>query len=589
MVHTWAVRTSLLSDDPCDYSCFVASHAIIVLIDFLSLAPRAEAKAILTLLQKFDSEDPKADDQLFFSQQLLLYLKGDLDIRISLDSNCDLFQPLSRVKQDTWSLLANPHRFRNELTGSEPVILHGNGPSKTTLLGLSNYIAGAYSNFYGTMSHVQVPEKDIDLYPLAVGLFFIGTPFEEDFIESIDALQIDKSKTKLYVYYGANSRVKIPEEIHQQYTSYHVLGDDEECRARASFLEKANRDGVKFALLVDSDIIINVDTVAKDLAAWNQTIVTSHAQREKLLWSNFWTDASSSGWYQRGFDTIKLLDHTRTGLFQVPFVRGLLLVRSDMLKTMGDLHEMNSGSKDICSVKVSHDALNSGVALFADNRQLYATMLGSEEFAKPDAPFPELYEAKMSPSLWAKHYLVADYQNQQVQEPCQDAYGFLLFTKRFCDELVATTEAKNHWSSGGHEDARLGSGYENYPTQDIHMNQFDFEDEWIYIMKEYIRPYILRVYDGVTIKGEINLAFVVRYSMDGQRELVPHNDNSLVTSTVQLNSNFTGGGVEFTRYNCSTVSKTPGYVLLHPGRVTHNHKAYPITSGTRYVLVSFNK
>jgi hypothetical protein len=276
------------------------------------------------------------------------------------------------------------------------------------------------------------------------------------------------------------------------------------------------------------------------------------------------------------------------GLFQVPYASGLLLVRADAFDTLGHLHARNAGDES-CAIKVSFGALNSGLPLFVDNRRLYATMLGAVSFTKPDAPFPDLYEAHVSPKLWAKHYLVPDYADVQMEEPCQDVYGAVLFTNRFCEELIFTTEAENKWSSGKNDDTRLAGGYENVPTQDIHMNQFGWEDTWVHILKQYIRPLIKRQYAGSNLKAEINLAFVIRYSMDGQRYLQPHNDNSQVTSTVTLTGNFTGGGVHFTRYNCSHVSKTPGYLLLHPGRVTHNHMAHPITSGTRYVLVSFNE
>jgi len=164
----------------------------------------------------------------------------------------------------------------------------------------------------------------------------------------------------------------------------------------------------------------------------------------------------------------------------------------------------------------------------------------------------------------------------------------VLFTPLFCEHLIATANAANQWSSGRNEDERVG-GYENVPTQDIHMNQFGWEEQWVYVLKNVLAPLIERQYRGISFKAEINIAFVVKYSMDGQRDLRPHNDASQVTTTVLLNDAFTGGGVQFTRYNCTHVSREPGFLLMHPGRVTHNHLAYPITSGKRFVIVSFNE
>lgn len=47
-------------------------------------------------------------------------------------------------------------------------------------------------------------------------------------------------------------------------------------------------------------------------------------------------------------------------------------------------------------------------------------------------------------------------------------------TERYCKELIERAESFGRWSGGGHEpsvDPRLGGGYENVPTVDIHMNQ----------------------------------------------------------------------------------------------------------------------
>lgn len=48
-----------------------------------------------------------------------------------------------------------------------------------------------------------------------------------------------------------------------------------------------------------------------------------------------------------------------------------------------------------------------------------------------------------------------------------------------------------------------------------------------------------------------------------------------------------GGGVHFTRYNCSVTSTRRGWMLMHPGRLTHEHQGLPTTGGTRYIMVSF--
>ena len=46
------------------------------------------------------------------------------------------------------------------------------------------------------------------------------------------------------------------------------------------------------------------------------------------------------------------------------------------------------------------------------------------------------------------------------------------------------------------QDPRLEGGYENVPTRDIHMNQIEYEAEWLKILDRYVRPLQESVFDG---------------------------------------------------------------------------------------------
>ncbi|KAG8231869.1 hypothetical protein J437_LFUL011774 [Ladona fulva] len=45
-----------------------------------------------------------------------------------------------------------------------------------------------------------------------------------------------------------------------------------------------------------------------------------------------------------------------------------------------------------------------------------------------------------------------------------------------------------------------------------------------------------------------------------------------------------GGGCHFLRYNCSVVDTRLGWMLMHPGRLTHFHEGLKVTKGTRYIM-----
>jgi procollagen-lysine,2-oxoglutarate 5-dioxygenase len=123
--------------------------------------------------------------------------------------------------------------------------------------------------------------------------------------------------------------------------------------------------------------------------------------------------------------------------------------------------------------------------------------------------------------------------------------------------------------------------------------------------------------------------FVVRYKPDEQPSLRPHHDSSTYTINIALNRpgidyevysldcwlfafslqiervlyllcilslmfllltlmmGTQGGGCRFLRYNCSVTDLRRGWALMHPGRLTHFHEGLRVTSGTRYIMISF--
>ena len=80
--------------------------------------------------------------------------------------------------------------------------------------------------------------------------------------------------------------------------------------------------------------------------------------------------------------------------------------------------------------------------------------------------------------------------------------------------------------------------------------------------------------------------FIIKYEDKGQAALELHHDSSEFTCLTALNDEFEGGGTWF--HNQKMLAKNPtGGMTLHPGSITHLHGGRPITSGVRYIIVSF--
>lgn len=89
---------------------------------------------------------------------------------------------------------------------TEPAILHGNGPSKITLNYLSNYIPNVWNSVDGCIkckqNHINLnntPASELPLVFIAV-FIEINTPFLEEQLKKIQALEYPKDRIHLFVH-----------------------------------------------------------------------------------------------------------------------------------------------------------------------------------------------------------------------------------------------------------------------------------------------------------------------------------------------------------------------------------------------------
>lgn len=229
------------------------------------------------------------------------------------------------------------------------------------------------------------------------------------------------------------------------------------------------------------------------------------------------------------------------------------------------------------------------------NMEHFGHLVNGDTF-NPLLPRPEFFELLTNQRDWEHRFIHRDFwdqlePNKTYKQPCPDVYWFPVATEEFCDNLVAIVEAHGKWSDGSNSDERLQGGYEAVPTRDIHMNQVGLEKVWLRFLLNYVRPLQEAVFLGYYHNPPRSLMnFVVRYRPDEQPYLRPHHDSSTYTINLALNKageDYEGGGCHFLRYNCSVKDTQKGWMLMHPGRLTHFHEGMYTTKGTRYIMVSF--
>lgn len=174
-----------------------------------------------------------------------------------------------------------------------------------------------------------------------------------------------------------------------------------------------------------------------------------------------------------------------------------------------------------------------------------------------------------------EYELVIDHLGNEV-------YEFPLFTKKFCNEIIAMGEELDNWTYERHK---------YYPTTDVLLEDIGMNVIYNKVLNEIVRPLCIYIWtlEGIGWDRIVSENFLVKYLPDAQSHLAIHHDHSHLSLVVKLNDEFDGGGTYFPKYNLLSNPERAGTATIHPGQITHRHGARPIHSGRRYITVSFIK
>lgn len=340
-----------------------------------------------------------------------------------------------------------------------------------------------------------------------------------------------------------------------------------------------------YVWLINSNYVITESSLLKNCINTNKNISSGLQKSKQTVFSNFWGDLTESGWYKRSNDYFDVINKEKINIWNVPFMTGNMLINTNVLKKYNLFKVINYNKNDNSEMILCQNARLNNEGLYLLNDKHYGYIC---EYNLPDL------SDWSEESILHKDFYDFIYHNKTdiFNEVGQDIWSMPFFSSEFCKYLIELAEKQNNWSKGvydnGEFDKRINN-VENIPTQDIHLTDLKLNHFWKHVVDTYFKKIMIHLYTYY-IK-DYHIAFIVKYDYEnGQRSLKPHHDASVYTINVALNSSdeYTGGGVNFLSKKLFFLNKNPGYLLLHPGRVTHYHEALPITSGKRYVLVSFN-
>ncbi|GAU97710.1 hypothetical protein RvY_08960 [Ramazzottius varieornatus] len=561
-----------------------------------------DGKSIYEMLTVHDVADTD-DDQLYYTK---LFLDADMrnDLGINLDYENEIFQALYGSEDDVKVRFREDDAYiLNVEHNTEPALIHGNGLSKETLNMLGNYLARSWTPVKGCM---KCQEDVIDLTKLdtlpavCMGIFIEKpTPFLTEFFERITQQDYPKDRIHLFIHNTEEYHRNHVTNFTNNVAGYASVASKEptdvlsEAEARNQAAQETITHDCDFHLSLDSEAMLTESKTIGLLVQLNRTVVAPMLVRPGFLWSNFWGALSDEGFYARSEDYGEILDYTKRGIWNVPYIRNAYMIRSDVIKN----HFVPFVEQGVADVDITwcKNMREQGRLMYLSNLQYYGHLVNSESF-DITLTKPEFYQLVNNKLDWEYRYIHQDYNTVKqpdtiVEQPCTDVYWFPLVTPAYATDLIAIMEGYGKWSNGKNDDARLQNGYENVPTRDIHMKQVGLERQWLLFLKDYVRPIQEKLYTGYYHDPpQAIMNFVVRYKPDEQPALRPHHDSSTYTINIALNTpnvDYEGGGCRFVRYNCSVVETRLGWTLIHPGRLTHFHEGLPVTKGTRYIMISF--
>ncbi len=539
------------------------------------------------------------------------YNKGFLDkkdilsqLSFSLDSEETIFQNIDGALNDIEVRFdSNTSYLYNIKTGNTPHIVHGSDENYHAFNNITNYVFNKWTPDQGcpTCDEIIVDYEGIDeeFYPsVLIAVFFNDpTPFLNEFLENLFALVYPKQSIDLLLHVPRGLKSDTLNQFIgkciNKYKSIKVISSqpkDSEMTAFSKALLECDRLACRYILALDSLVQIEQSYMLNYLLETNHSVVAPMFPIPGSAMSNFFYSPEQYAMV----DYTEIVQYTRKGQWIIPKVNYPILVHGHVIPT---LLNTSTGAYPQSLPEMCKTLETKKIHITLDNQHYFGHLGNKVPIKTKPAPCKhnDLFAITRNQYLWEQRYLHPDYvkavaDDFEVEEPCPGVFWFPLVTEQFCKDMIEEVNCLDIWSKGSHNDSRLESGFEAYPTIDVRTDQMGFHEQWLKFSADYLSPMAFKVFDQYYSMARSNTSFVARYMPGEQDSLAPHHDGSTYSINIALNKpgvDFTGGGTRFLRTNCSIVDGRLGWAIMHPGKLTHRHEGLKTTSGIRYIMVAF--
>ena len=315
------------------------------------------ADSILELVKKFDGIDSD-DDQRFYTSEYLKDLHADnmpMSSRTSsgflLDNKCEIFQCMAFAEDDV-TINSWQGKISNNKTGTNPLVIHGNGPEETKVFfnTLCNFIGGNHLQVFGSVNHIdQQSIKNADDSKIFIDVFFTGEEQTIDaFCDGFLSIAYPDNMMSVTVICPSASQesIRLRLDPHGHKNILWKFADCNDPSLRDRRVEAFKKSDADYYFSIDSNIIIQNSNIIQNLLYENKGIVGPLAVKEDTSgWSNMWLGICPSGWYKRNDQYIPIVQYRTKGIFNVPYLTGCYLISKECALKIKDFFSIGYRSE----------------------------------------------------------------------------------------------------------------------------------------------------------------------------------------------------------------------------------------------------
>jgi hypothetical protein len=300
------------------------------------------------------------DDQLYYT---LKFLNNE---GIKLDYTIDIFQTLNSSFDDVQVIEG---KVFNKVTKTNPIVIHANGG-----VGPRTYLNGLYNN-------MEKPKQLLKEWEgterVKLQLFFTFKHSNPNIImDSIEYLSYPKELMDVVIYnnhtenqWSIDNFVKNNGKKYNSIQTYFDTQDWLYDIRRHSLIDGEKYDG-DYVLQVEANQKINNKDTIQILIEENKDIIAPMINEEQTLNSNYWVAIDNNGYFEEGEDYFPIRSYDKKGTFVVPFIKGVVLFKTDYLKQ--EAFKKMYSDEDIRYYEDDHDVIFCNV-MRESNLLMYVT------------------------------------------------------------------------------------------------------------------------------------------------------------------------------------------------------------------------